>query len=166
MSSETSVVAILYTNDDVDSTALRCCLAHDDFMENPAACDEDMVDSTELEYLGDEAPDGMRCAEVSFTQTNKIAPGLVARVVTVIEGEPMETGRIFVGDDRCCVELGQGCDLIDADITDGDDQFEDGTCIPGENNPCETCDLSFYETTVYTFPSFPTSTVVGDELMT
>ena len=63
----------------------------------------------------------------------------------------METGRVFVGDDVCCVELGQGCELIPAVITDGDDQIEDGTCIPGDNNPCETCDLSFYETTVYTF---------------
>ena len=78
----------------------------------------------------------------------------------------METGRVFVGDDVCCVELGLGCDLIDADIADGDDQFEDGTCIEGENNPCETCDLSFYETTVYNFPDFPSTTVVGDELMT
>ena len=111
----------------------------------------------------------MRCSEVTYSQTDKIAPGLMARVVTVIEGERIETGRVFVGDEVCCVELGLGCDLIEDDpaITDGDDQFEDGTCIEGENNPCETCDLSFYETTVYNFLfPIPSTTVVSDVLMT
>jgi hypothetical protein len=91
----------------------------------------------------------------------------LARIVTVIEGERTETGRVFVGDNVCCVELGLGCDLIEADIVDGDDHFEDGTCIVGENNPCETCDLSFYETTIYNFFfPIPSITVVSDELMT
>ena len=167
MADETRVGAIIYTNDDVDSTALRCCLAHEDFTENPEACDENVVETFELMYLGDDQPDNMRCANITYSQTDKVAPGLVARVVTVIEGERTEVDREFVGDDVCCVELNQGCEPILDDIIDGDDQFEDGTCIPGENNPCETCDLSFYETTIYRFlfPIEPT-TVVGDELMT
>ena len=106
MASDSSVLAILYTNDDVDSTALRCCLAHDDFMENPSACDEQVVETMELEYNGDDAGEGMRCSEVTYSQTDKIAPGLVARVVTVIEGARMEISRVFVGDDICCVKLG------------------------------------------------------------
>ena len=54
-------------------------------------------------------------------QTNKIAPGLMARVVTIIEGERIETDRNFVGDDVCCVELGLGCEIIGADIFPTDD---------------------------------------------
>ena len=46
-----------------------------------------------------------------YTQTNKIAPGLIARVVTVIEGERMETSSNLVSDDVCCVEIMQGCAL-------------------------------------------------------
>ena len=88
MADENRVGAIIYTNDDIDSTPLRCCLAHEDFGENPSACDEEVVETTEYEYVED-APEGMRCIEVMYTQTNKIAPGLMARVVTVIEGERM-----------------------------------------------------------------------------
>ena len=67
MADETRVGAIIYTNDDVDSTALRCCLAHEDFMENPAACDDNEVVTMELEYNGDDAEPGMRCSEVTYT---------------------------------------------------------------------------------------------------
>ena len=63
----------------------------------------------------------MRCSEVTYSQTNKIAPGLMSRVVTLIEGERMETDRNFVGDDVCCVELGLGCEIIGADIFPTDD---------------------------------------------
>ena len=108
MASEDRVGAIIYTNDDVDSTALRCCLAHEDFVENPMACEEDVVETTEYEF-DEEATPGERCSEVMYTQTNGIAPGLVARVVTVITGERIETSRAFVGDDVCCVEIMQGC---------------------------------------------------------
>ena len=67
MADETRVGAIIYTNDDVDSTALRCCLAHEDFTENPEACDENVVETFELMYLGDEQPDNMRCANITYS---------------------------------------------------------------------------------------------------
>jgi hypothetical protein len=44
------VAGIIYTNEDVDSTALRCCLATTDFSENPNACDEDVTTYDEYEY--------------------------------------------------------------------------------------------------------------------
>ena len=47
------VGAILYTNNDIDSTPLRCCLAAEDFVENPSACDEEVLESTEYEYVED-----------------------------------------------------------------------------------------------------------------
>ena len=52
------VTAILYSNDDVDSTALRCCLAAEDFSENPNACDEDTTFYDDYEF-DPEGPDGM-----------------------------------------------------------------------------------------------------------
>ena len=54
------VAGIIYTNDDVDSTALRCCLAATDFNENPNACDEDVTTYDEFEY-DPTGEDGERC---------------------------------------------------------------------------------------------------------
>ena len=51
------VAGIIYNNEDVDSTALRCCLAATDFSENPNACDEDVQTYDEYEY-DPEGPDG------------------------------------------------------------------------------------------------------------
>ena len=91
----------------------------------------------------------------------------MSRVVTLIEGERMESDRNFVGDDVCCVELGLGCEIIGADIFPTDDYFVDGTCHKYLSNPCETCDLSFYKPTIYNF-FFPTlkQVVVNGELLT
>ena len=125
------VSAIIYSNDDVDSTALRCCLAATDFVENPNACDEDVTTYDEYEY-DPEGEDGMKCTQISYSQTDKIAPGLLARRVTVIEGEPVELSRSFVSDDVCCQEIQQGCGGEDS----GDDEFIDGTCYEGVDNPC------------------------------
>ena len=98
------VAGIIYTNDEVDSTALRCCLAATDFNENPNACEEDVTTYDEFEY-DPTGEDGERCTQISYSQTNKNAPGLVARVVTVIFGEPVELSRSFVSDDVCCTEI-------------------------------------------------------------
>ena len=57
MADDTRVGAILYTNNDIDSTPLRCCLAAEDFVENPSACFEQVVETTEYEYV-DDAPEG------------------------------------------------------------------------------------------------------------
>ena len=54
------VAGIIYTNDEVDSTALRCCLAATDFNENPNACDEDVTTYDEFEY-DPTGEDGERC---------------------------------------------------------------------------------------------------------
>jgi hypothetical protein len=45
----------------------------------------------------------------------------------------------------CCTEIQEGCGGDDS----GDDEFIDGTCNEGIDNPCETCDLSYYESQVY-----------------
>ena len=89
----------------------------------------------------------------------------MARVVTVISGEKIEQGRSFTDEAVCCVEINQGCFLEE----DGEDQFEDGTCIDGPDGTlCETCDLSFYQTTnLYVdntaFQSgIPSKTVLGE----
>lgn len=50
------VQAIIYTNDDVESTALRCCLAASDFSENPNACDEDVTTFDEYEFFPGNPP--------------------------------------------------------------------------------------------------------------
>ena len=57
MTEDDRVGAIVYSNNDIDSTPLRCCLAFDDFVENPNACDEEVVETTEYEYVED-APEG------------------------------------------------------------------------------------------------------------
>ena len=57
MTEDDRVGAIIYSNNDIDSTPLRCCLAADDFVENPNACDEEIVETTEYEYVED-APEG------------------------------------------------------------------------------------------------------------
>ena len=90
----------------------------------------------------------------------------MARVVTVIEGERIETSTNLVSDDVCCVEIMQGCAAKEG----GNDQFEDGTCIDGEVL-CETCDLTFFTTTNFFTQAnidngSPPKNVAGDELMT
>ena len=112
-------------------------------MENPNACDEETTTTVEYEY--DEfADEGEGCFEVVYTQTNKNAPGTLARIVTVVFGEKIEQSRSLTDDAVCCVEINLGCFQEE----DGEDQFDDGTCIEGpEGTLCETCDLSFYKTT-------------------
>ena len=66
MATETEVAAVIYTNEDVDSTPFRCCLAVDDFSENLNACDQDVTTYEEYEYDPD-GPPGMRCTEISYS---------------------------------------------------------------------------------------------------
>ena len=83
---------------------MRCCLAAGEFTENPNACDEETTTTVEYEY--DElADEGERCSRVIYSQTNKNAPGTLARVVTVIFGEKIEQGRSFTDDATCCIEI-------------------------------------------------------------
>ena len=138
------VTNIVYTNESVETTALRCCLAADDFSENANACDEMEEEFKEYEFDPD-APEGEQCIEKDMLRPDKIAPGLIARVVTVVFGTPEEQDRRFVSNDVCCAEIQEGCGGED----DGDDEFIDGSCNPGPNNPCETCDLTFYESQIF-----------------
>ena len=96
-----SLVTLAYDVVDVASTPLRCCLAAGDFAENINACQEDVEEFEEFEYDPD-APDGQKCAKVTYQQTNADAPGLISRVVTILVGEAEEIAREFVSDDVCC----------------------------------------------------------------
>ena len=60
------VKAIIYTNEDVESTPFRCCLAVNDFTENVNACDEEVTTYEDYEYNPD-GPNGMRCTEISYS---------------------------------------------------------------------------------------------------
>ena len=94
MATETEVAAVIYTNEDVDSTPFRCCLAADDFIDNINACDEEVTTFDEYEY-DPSGPPGMRCTEISYSQTDSTAraPGAIARIITIMTGEPVETSR-------------------------------------------------------------------------
>ena len=166
MATETEVGAITYSAEDTPSTALRCCLASEDFPENSMACMEEVVESEEFVF-DPNAPPGEQCIKVDFTQTNRNAPGAIARVITVVFGDKTETGREFVGNDVCCLELDEGCDEDEP----GTDDFQDVVCIPGPTGPCDTCNIQFYETTdFFVNPLGATAdfvkNVVGLDLMT
>ena len=66
MATATEVAAVIYTNEDIDSTPFRCCLAIDDFSENLNACDQEVTTYEEYEY-DPTGPDGMKCAEISYS---------------------------------------------------------------------------------------------------
>ena len=166
MATETEVGAITYTAEDTPSTALRCCLASEDFPENVMACMEEVVESEEYEF-DPNAPPGEQCIKVDYTQTNANAPGAIARIITVVFGDREETGRSFVGNEVCCLEIDEGCDEDEP----GTDDFEDVVCIPGPTGPCDTCNIQFYETTdFFVNPLGATANfvknVVGLDLMT
>ena len=68
--------------------------------------------------------------------------GLVSR--TIQEGVPTEDFRITVDESECCLNIDRGC----AHSQPGADVFVDGVCYDGlDGTLCETCDLSFYEST-------------------
>ena len=127
---------------------------------------EEVVESEE--YVFDPtAPEGEQCIKVDYTQTNANAPGAIARIITVVFGDREETGRSFVGNDVCCLEIDEGCDEDEP----GTDDFEDVVCIPGPTGPCDTCNIQFYETTdFFVNPLGATAdfvkNVVGLDLMT
>ena len=50
MATEDTVGAITYSAEDVDSTALRCCLASADFYENSNACMDEVIELEEYEF--------------------------------------------------------------------------------------------------------------------
>ena len=160
------VGAITYSTDSTPSTALRCCLASEDFYENVNACAEEVVESEE--YVFDPtAPPGQQCIKIDYTQTNANAPGAIARIITVVFGEREEVGRSFVGNEVCCLEIDEGCDTDEP----GEDDFQDVVCIPGPDGPCDTCNIQFFETTDFFVNPFQATTqfvknVVGLDLMT
>ena len=70
---------------------------------------------------------------------------MIARVVTLVFGEPEEIAREFVSNEVCCDELGgEAC----PGDRPGEDNYIDGRCIDGADGTlCETCDLTFQRTT-------------------
>ena len=123
---------------------MRCCLAAEEFPENGLACTEDIREFDEYEFDPD-APEDEQCALVSYRVTDRDAPGLLSRVITVVFGEPEEIGREFRSRDECCENIGgEACRGSEP----GEDNYIDGMCIDGlDGTPCETCDLTFQKTT-------------------
>ena len=66
MATEDTVGAITYSTDDVDSTALRCCLAANDFYENSNACMDQVIQLEEYQF-DPTAPNGEQCIKISST---------------------------------------------------------------------------------------------------
>ena len=138
-----SVIGVTYDVQDTSSTPLRCCLASDDFVENVQACDIETEQFDEFQY-DPTAPEGEQCSRVTFEVTNADAPGLVSRVVQIVLGVPEEIAREFVDNSVCCAELGgEACPGEEP----GEDNYIDGQCIEGPDNPCQTCDVTFQKTT-------------------
>jgi hypothetical protein len=46
-----NVGAVRYSMDVIETTPLKCCLAADDYADNPFACDEDVKSFAEYEYV-------------------------------------------------------------------------------------------------------------------
>jgi hypothetical protein len=45
------VGAVRYSMDVIETTPLKCCLAADDYADNPLACTEDVQEYDEYEYV-------------------------------------------------------------------------------------------------------------------
>ena len=85
MATEDTVGAITYSAEDVDSTALRCCLASADFYENSNACMDEVIELEEYEF-DPTAQEGEQCLKITSNQVNKNAPGTISRAITVVFG--------------------------------------------------------------------------------
>jgi hypothetical protein len=85
MATEDTVGAITYSAEDVDSTALRCCLASADFYENSNACMDEIIELEEYEF-DPTAPEGEQCLKITSNQVNKNARGTISRAITVVFG--------------------------------------------------------------------------------
>ena len=136
-----STFSIEYESFSVPSSAIRCCLASDDFAENVNACGQEEVTYDEWVY-DDTKPPGDRCEKVSFTRTDATLRGVMGLVTRIIEeGVPTEISRVTVDESECCLNIDEGC----AHSQPGEDVFVDGVCYDGlDGTLCETCDLSLY----------------------
>ena len=138
--SESDGYFITYTTAYQESSALRCCLAHEEWIENKQACTS-QSDETRV-YTWDTL-NGGSCTYASCTTTNYYLPGTSSR-------DP-----IWVTGDEACVPAGMNAatasDCCEAGVGGCDDEvsepeYTEGTCL---ENDCSRCQLSFYPATSY-----------------
>ena len=134
------VAAIFFDTVYTESTLLRCCLAEEDFRENPLACayQTETVSTYELNEAGE-------CIETTCDRIDTYLPndGSSRALIFYKEGEECTpTGSTTVGKDICCIEAQLGCGRTEMTPP----EYTEGSCLNAE---CSECSLTSYMATNY-----------------